>query len=360
MPEALKNLYNEQLIKNLSSQIKSLYDDFDENGFKSYVLDDKWQKRELKSRMEHISISLFMFLRIKYPDAIQILTKVAKKFNGFEYMFFPGFVELYGLYEYKTSIYALEVFTKYSSSEFAVRPFIKKYPHKMMKQMSLWAESDNFHVRRLSSEGCRPRLPWAAALPAFKKDPGPIITILEKLKNDESEYVRRSVANNLNDISKDNPQIVIKIAKSWFGDNKKTNWIIKHGCRTLLKQGNIKIMDLFGFFNPEHIRIEKFKVQNSVNVGEKLHFTFLITTDKNKIGKIRIEYALNFINKNGNFSRKIFKITESDVEQKSKMVSKYHSFKKISTRKYYAGKHNIGIIINGKEKTKAEFLLKEK
>jgi 3-methyladenine DNA glycosylase AlkC len=164
--------------------------------------------------MMHTSESLHIYLPMEYSESVQILMKAALKFSGFQYMFFPGFIELYGLDEYEQSIKALEIFTQHSSSEFAVRPFIKIYSHKMMEQMELWAESENHHVRRLSSEGCRPRLPWAIALPEFKKDPSPVIPILEKLKNDESEYVRRSVANNLNDISKDNSYVEISAANN--------------------------------------------------------------------------------------------------------------------------------------------------
>ena len=171
-----------------------------------YIFDNNWKDKALKQRMKHISASLHHYLPMQYSDAIQILMKSSSKFRGFQYMFFPGFVERYGLNQYETSIQALEHFTKHSSSEFAVRPFITKYNHKMMAQMEVWAESDNHPIRRLASEGCRPRLPWATALPEFKQDPAPILPILEKLKNDESEYVRRSVANNLNDISKDHPQ----------------------------------------------------------------------------------------------------------------------------------------------------------
>ncbi|MDC9727676.1 MAG: DNA alkylation repair protein [Candidatus Thioglobus sp.] len=360
MPEPLKNLYSTELVKSLGEQVSNLYGDFDTDGFSAHVIDSEWEGRELKERMKHISESLHRYLPMEYSDAIQILMESSSKFSGFQYMFFPGFVELYGLNKFEKSIQALEHFTKHSSSEFAVRPFIKKDSYKMMAQMQLWAKSQNHHVRRLASEGCRPRLPWAMALPEFKQDPSQILPILEKLKNDDSEYVRRSVANNLNDISKDNPQVVIDIAKSWLGNSQQTNRIVKHACRTLLKQGHPEIMNLFGFLKPEHIEIRNFTAQKSVEMGENLDFSFKLESQQQKLGKLRVEYAIGFVKKNGNRSKKMFKISESEINGNNKTVAKSHSFKKISTRKHYAGNHSIGIFVNGCELASMEFLLSEK
>ncbi|MDZ7819313.1 MAG: DNA alkylation repair protein [Aliarcobacter sp.] len=136
-------------------------------------------------------------------------------------MVFQDFVEVFGLDDFDESMKALEVFTQDSSSEFAIRQFILKYENETMNQMKLWAKSPNEHLRRLSSEGCRPRLPWAIALPKFKQNPEKPLEIIELLKNDKSLYVQKSVANNLNDISKDNPQIVIDFVKQNLGKTKE-------------------------------------------------------------------------------------------------------------------------------------------
>ncbi len=360
MPEPLKNLFSVELIASLSRELKSRSDNFDSEGFKSDVFNDEWDKKELKERMKHISETLHGYLPSNYQQAIEILKEVSSKFSGFESMIFPAYVELYGLDKYEISIDALEHFTKYSSSEFAVRPFIKKQRKKMMGQMEKWANSKNHHVRRLASEGCRPRLPWAMALPEFKKNPQPVLNILEILKNDESEYVRRSVANNLNDISKDNPQILIDLAKAWIGENSNLDWVVKHACRSLLKQGNPTVLGLFGFRKPDHIIIEEFMVQESVNMGESIEFSFKIKAKRAELGKLRIEYAIDFMKKNGKLSRKLFKISEASYSGQSKTVIKNHSFKAISTRKYYSGNHGIAVIINGHELISSAFQLNEK
>jgi len=248
--------------------------------------------------------------------------------------------------------------TQYSSAEFAVRPFIVKYPEQMMAQMLIWARSDNLHIRRLASEGCRPRLPWANALPLFKQDPSAIFPILEILKDDDEDYVYRSVANNLNDISKDNPHMVIEVAKRWLVGNpsKKRYWLVKHACRGLLKSANPRVLGLFGFTDPAHIRVQNLLLDETVNLGDKLSFSFTLNSLQT-LGKCRLEFVISFMKKNGVQADKIFKISESDIQSTHKKVQKKFSFKAISTRKYYPGTHHLSIIVNGVAMEKKSFLL---
>lgn len=360
MPELLKNLYTKQLVNNLGSEIVKHFSDFDQKYFNQSVFDKNWKNKELKQRMRHIAKCLHTYLPSNYKKSIKILKATSSKFSGFEYMFFQDFVECFGLDDFATSVSALEHFTKFSSSEFAVRAFILKDEKRMMKQMLSWAKSDNHHVRRLASEGSRPRLPWTVALPAFKSDPRPVLAILQTLKNDSSESVRRSVANNLNDISKDNPELVLTLAKKWIGKNTNTDKIIKHACRTLLKQGDQKALALFGFSHATHIKVRQFHVQANVAPGDKLPFSFTLTSQHASLGKCRIEFAIDFIKANGSLRRKVFKISESNYSEKTKLVNKYFSFKKISTRKYYTGKHQLTIIVNGVEQISKSFKLMTK
>ena len=356
MPEPLKNLYNEVLLNNLSREVSNRYPEFDSEGFSRYVLDDDWDNKELKERMKHITVALGEFIHLPYGEAVSMLSQASSQFSGFEYMFFPGFVELYGMDHLQESIAAMEAMTPYSSAEFAVRPFIKQYPEEMLDQLLRWSKSDNYHVRRLASEGCRPRLPWAMALPAFKRDPQPILPILENLKHDDSEFVRRSVANNLNDISKDHPDIVIEIAKRWLGDNNDTDRLVKHACRTLLKQGVPEVMTLFNYSSAEHFEVSGLTVTDQVHMGEAVEFSFTLSNNT-ALGKLRLEYAVGFLRKNGSHSKKVFKISETEVESTTKQVTRRHSFKPITTRTYYSGTHYLTIIANGVELAEAEFLL---
>ncbi|NBI28782.1 DNA alkylation repair protein [Chengkuizengella marina] len=359
--EPVKNTFNEVFFEKLTDTISKYDSKFSKELFLTKVLTEEWDGYELKERMHHITKCLHDTLPKDYETAIGILMKVASKVTfkfGFAPMIFPNYVELYGLDDWEFSMIALEEFTKYSSSEFAVRPFIIKDANKMMKKMTEWASHDNQHVRRLASEGCRPRLPWAIALPAFKKDPSMIVPILELLKNDREEYVRRSVANNLNDISKDHPKLVLEIAKRWLGESKETDWVVKHALRTLLKSGDSDALLMFGFSDPKYIDVTNFQIHTKkVNIGGTLSFSFQLQKNKEIDEKVRIEYAIHFIKANGQLTKKVFKISERILTSHCEDINRNHSFKVITTRKYYPGQHKVSIIINGVEKVVGEFEL---
>ena len=357
MAELLKNRYSETYIRRLGATVKTHYPNFDELNFQGSVFDKQWPSRELKGRMHHIAVCLHQSIPANYPENIEILKKVAPSFGGMEAMIFPDFVETYGMNAWDISIAALEYFTQFSSSEFSVRPFIVQDSERMMKQMLDWSLHKNEHVRRLASEGCRPRLPWAMALPEFKRSPGPILPILENLKQDPSAYVRRSVANNLNDIAKDNPEVTLDIAASWIDTHADTDWLVKHASRTLLKKGVPRALVLFGFTN-QSIVVSDIKLsRNKLAIGESFEFSFNLISKDGYLGKTRIEYAIDFVKANGKCSRKIFKISESEIDSHEKVYKKNHSFKQLSTRIHYPGRHRLSVIVNGVDKNAVDFEL---
>lgn len=352
MPEQLKNLFfTQKSVSHLANCISENYKGFDKNKFINEVFDKDFEKKELKERMRHVAKTLKNNLPDDYKDAVKILMEIAPHITGFDAMCLPDFVELYGLEHWDLSFEALEVFTKSCSSEFAVRPFIAKDPDKAMKIMYVFAESDNHHVRRLASEGCRPMLPWAMALPEFKKDPHKILPILEKLKDDESEYVRKSVANNLNDISKNHPELVLDICEKWQGNSNKTDWIIKQACRTMLKTGNKRAMVLFGFANPKNILVKNLKVDNhKPSIGDTVTFSFDLEVKSKTEKKVRLEYIVHFVKKNKKTSPKVFQLKEVTFNPGVYSVEKKQSFKDVSTRTHLPGKHLIEIKVNGEVK----------
>jgi len=168
--------------------------------------------------------------------------------EGYWLMPIAKFVEKYGLDDFNVSMKAIEEITKRNTGEYTIRPFIEKYPKRTMKKMLRWSKNKNKHVRRLASEGCRPKLPWASKLQLFVDDPNPILPILENLKDDNSKYVQKSVANNLNDILKDNYPIAINMIKKWANDNPtlERKWIIKHALRNQLKKKNTVAISIMG------------------------------------------------------------------------------------------------------------------
>lgn len=357
MAEPLKNMYNLAFLTQFSDKICFTYPHFDSKGFIEQVLDETWETLELKQRMRKISETLGLFLPQDYEKSIEILWVVKENCAGFESMILPDFVEIYGMADkhWAVSIKALERFTIDSSSEFAVRPFILKDEERMMAQMALWAKHENEQVRRLASEGCRPRLPWANALPRFKENPTPVLEILELLKSDASLYVRKSVANNLNDISKDHPETVLKTAERWQGTDSNTNWIIRQGCRTLLKQANPVAMALFGYTKSTEIRTFISSATLSVtpdqlNIGETSELSYCIDLCHTEPLNLRIEYAIDFVKSSGKVSRKAFLLTNKTVPIGGKITGiRKHDWSQLTTRKHYPGHHKISLLVNGEE-----------
>ncbi|MBU2511397.1 DNA alkylation repair protein [bacterium] len=359
MAERLKDqFFTRKSLETFAVAIKKQYPEFNKEQFNRLIYDSNWDHCELKQKMRHTTECLRQTLPEDYETAVSILKKAAPNISGFEAMTLPDFVELYGIEHWDLSLSALAHFTRFSSSEFAIRPFLAKKPKETMAFMSQLAESEDEKVRRFASEGCRPRLPWAMALPGFKKDPSLILPILEKLKNDESESVRRSVANNLNDISKDNPDIVLELAEKWFGDSRNTDEIIKHACRTMLKEGNKRALIIFGFENPDNLTVNNLTLsKKSITIGDELHFSFKLAVEGKKECKVRLEYGVYYLKANGKHNRKVFQISEKTFPPGTYSVSRKQSFINMSTRKHHAGKHEISIIVNGEEKQKIDFML---
>jgi len=349
MPEKLKDLFfTQESLTHFADSINVTYTEFDKKKFLKLIYDDLWDSLELKAKMWHTTKCLHKTLPNDYLEALVILVKAAPTIKGFEAMTLPDYVEKYGMDHWEESLNALGHFTKYASSEFAIRPFLDKKPDLTMHYMLNWAESEHENVRRFASEGCRPRLPWAMILTKFIVNPNPIIEVLEKLKDDESEFVRKSVANNLNDISKDHPEIVMEVCERWYGKSERTNWIVKHACRTLLKQGNTRAMRLFGFGDPEHLEIRNLKMdKTTLKIGESLNFSFELINHEDKECKVRLEYAVDFVKANGKTSGKVFQIIEKEYKSGIHLLKRKHSFANLSTRKHYPGTHSLTIIVNG-------------
>ncbi len=368
MSYELKTLfYNPQYNQKLCDFIQEVYPQFDTKGFTTQIFDEAWDERSLKERTRHITLTLKDFLPAKYPDALEVLKQTAtnwlpKSQKGEDYSntVFPDFVAIFGVEHPDISIPALAHFTELASSEFGVRPFIVRYPKLMMNAMFEWTKHENHHIRRLASEGCRSRLPWGMALTAFKKDAAPVLPILEALKNDPERYVQRSVANNLNDISKDHPELALKIAEKWLKEeNPITDWVVKHALRGLLKRGNTTALRLFGFGNPEKVEISNLVMENdSITIGEFTHFSFDLKNNSSEAAKIRLEFGVDFMKSNGKQNRKIFQISERiyQANEGASFRRKQH-FKNLTTRKHYSGQHHLAIVVNGEEKLKVGFEL---
>lgn len=359
MADLLKNYIDTAFVKELSRSLSTVDKKFQSKQFVAHVLDSSWESRELKQRIRHLSESMGAFLNGSYKQQITALKKVAPKYRGLSGLIFPDFVEVFGQSDLQTSLEALKYFTPFSSAEFAIRPFIQNHPKTVMAVLGDWALDSDEHIRRLASEGCRPRLPWSFPLRDFKKDPGPVVKILNTLKNDSSLYVRKSVANNLNDISKDHPELVLDLAKQWIGKSKNTDWILKHALRTLLKKGDQTALSLFGLGKVKNVSVKFLKLsQKEYRIGTHIEFTAQIVNQNKKDVSLRVEYAIHYLKKNGEHGKKVFKLSEKSCAPGEHHLKRRHSLRQMTTRQHNPGIHKLDIIINGETQQSQKFKLK--
>ncbi len=353
MADKLKDtLFSDDKVRQVARAIGDAVPGFDVEAMVGAVIDDRWPELALKARMRHVTERLHEALALPYPEALDVLYEIAPNAPGFFAIVLPDYVECYGLDDPERSLPALAYFTRFGSSEFAIRPFLDADPEATLPVMLEWAHDDNEHVRRLASEGCRPRLPWAMALPAFKADPAPLLPILEALHDDPSEYVRRSVANNLNDISKDHPDVVLEVAERWLGQTAETDKLVKHALRTQLKAGDTRALVLFGFTAPDDLHIDGLTITPAaVAIGDDIRFEFTLRVGSATAAKVRLEYVVHFVKKRGT-SPKVFQIREGTFDPGEHAFRRKHSFQDRSTRKHYPGRHELAIVVNGVEKVR--------
>ena len=354
-----RNIFNRGLIIEIANKLKNSFIDFE---YQQFIIKCSSFKETsgLKERATIITNALVDFLPTDFRTSAHIIQSTFEpvqnnhaNWESFLYMPYAMYIERKGCEKehLELSYNLLKEITKRFTSEFAIRTFLVNFPNSTLKVLHEWAYDQNPNVRRLASEGCRPRLPWAKEIKAFKKNPYPCIELLQILRNDDSKYVQKSVANHMNDISKDNPEIALKVLTQWKKENNpNTNWIVKHALRNELKKGTLEALRIQGYSLLPQIKISTFLFnQKKVKIGDSLKFSFFITNSGENTEKLLINYICFFMKSNGNAAPKTFKIGVKKLKNgESIAIGKTHSFKPLSTRKLYNGKHKIALFVNGK------------
>ena len=351
---------------------------FDEISFCAKI-ESQHASLELKQRAQLIADEIHQALPRDLPLRYQIIRgmlhtrahsnqKISQQSDenglcGWAMMCLGPVVAQHGLSDFELSLNLLKDMTAYFSCEFDIRPYIIADQEKALNIINSWVEDADYHVRRLASEGTRPRLPWAMQIPSLITDPRPIMPLLTALRDDEQEYVRRSVANHLNDIAKDHPDLVAEIAHSWLKGVsvkhiKNREKLVKHACRTLIKQGHRHTLAAFGLFEA-NIELDKLcSPKDKVKIGDNFNFEFLLTSKAQKPQQLIIDYVIHHKKANGSLSAKVFKWkTVKLAANESLSATKSHSFKLITTRKYHTGIHALSLRINGQDYGYTEFEL---
>ncbi len=346
----------------MARHLSKAWPEFDQPGFIAHAT-HHLDELELKQRSQQITAALAEFLPANYEQAARVMldslapaegcdvnqNESEEGIVGWSIMPMVDYVGLYGLEHFDLSMQLFRELTKRSSSEFGIRYFLKAKPEQTLAVLETWIDDPNQHVRRLISEGTRPRLPWGMRLMDFIDEPMPVIKLLESLKDDNEEYVRRSVANNLNDIAKDHPDLVAQIAKRWLvGADKNRLRLVKHACRTLIKQGHKPTLVALGYGVPK-VELKGFEVLTpQVELGSALAFEVLLESTVDSEQNLIIDYAIHHRKANGKTSAKVFKWKTVCLKPRGTLEAKRtHKIKQITTRTYYKGLHYLELLVNG-------------
>lgn len=360
---ALKNLINSAVVKKISSAVSLIYPEFNQRRFQ--LLLKVMPELALKARVLLITKHLKDELPTDYSESLKILLNImkTKDLKGFELWPFSEFISQFGLDHFDESMEAMYVLTKGFTAEFAIRPFLLKDHKKVLKYFVKWSSDKDVHVRRWISEGSRPLLPWGQRIPLFIMDPTHTLLLLDKLRFDEELYVRKSVANHLNDISKNHPQVVIEILRMWKRDvptahTSKIEWISRHALRSLIKQGLEGALKLMGAVKAE-IELNDLRLNKKrFKINDLILFDFEIFFTSKKVQKLIVDYSIDFMKANGKKSKKVFKLKTLQINPGEILhLTKSHSLKPITTNKYYSGTHYLKIQVNGEILSEIKFSL---
>ena len=358
---ALKEIFNAERFAHIADEVRAVYPRFDRKAFLD-MANDGLAQRSVMQRMARTSECLHAVLGLDYEQTLAVLEALAPRLNsGFVCMFLADYVATYGAHDFARSMEALKYFTRFGSSEFAVRHFLRSDLQRGLALMHEWSLDDNEHVRRLASEGSRPRLPWSFRLEAVQADPSLAAAILDNLKRDSSLYVRKSVANHLNDITKDHPDWVLSLIEGWDLDNPHTAWIARHALRSLIKQGNTRALTLMGAGAKAEVKLHHLSVTPAViTLGERINLSFSLESTAATAQKLVVDYAIDYVKSAGHSAAKVFKLkafTLGAGEQHS--LRREQHIRELTTRKHYPGRHAVHVLVNGERLGSAEFELRD-
>lgn len=364
MAGPLKSGFGSAVPKRIATLIAAVHPRFDVRGFTAAALDG-YEKLELMPRARHIAAALHRHLPDDFTTAASILidslgpdSPADNDLPPFFYLPHVLFVAAYGLDHFEPSMRAQYELTQRFTAEFSIRPFLIHHQARTLKRLEQWSADDNVHVRRLVSEGTRPRLPWAMRLPAFQRDPRPVLTLLECLKDDPEQYVRRSVANNLNDIGKDNPAVLIATAARWLKNAPPPRAaLLRHALRSSIKAGDQRALALLGFGANAEVALRSIAIApERARIGDKISIAFEIVNKSKRPQRVLVDLKVHYAKANGKTAAKVYKLKRVELAPRAAAsFAKSLSLADRSTRRHHAGTHRIEAQLNGRALALGQF-----
>lgn len=362
MAEPFKLLLNAAQVRRAAVRLSAAWPGFDAAGFEHQALHGL-DGLEMKDRALQICAALEATLPEDFGAAAPLLEACLQgdeALDGWVLWPFGEFVARRGLQAPGRALAVLHALTQRFTAEFAIRPFIVQHPVLVFDTLARWVHDDNEHVRRLVSEGSRPRLPWGLRLASLVQDPSPTLPLLRALQDDPSEYVRRSVANHLNDIAKDHPARVAEWVEHHLpGAGPERRALLRHASRTLIKQGDARVLAAWGLGAPLRGRAALSVAPGSVQVGDSLQLTLELYGQGRQPQTLEIDYVVHHVKADGRTSPKVFKGWRVTLPARGTLVlAKRHSMREITTRRYHPGWHAVAVQVNGRTVAEAGFELR--
>jgi 3-methyladenine DNA glycosylase AlkC len=330
---------------------------------------DGYEDLELMPRGRHIARALNAHLPTDYDEAIEILLASldpltqGEELTGmatFIHMPHVFYVAEYGRGHWDTSMKAQHQLTQRFTAEYSIRVFLESEPERTLGRLREWTRDPSPDVRRLVSEGTRPRLPWAPRLRRFQEDPSPVLELLELLKDDESAYVRRSVANNLNDIGKDHPGLLIATCRRWMKEaGPERRVLIRHALRSAVKRGEHAALEVLGFGATGAAEVERMTMEpRRPRIGETIRISFTLRNSARDRAAFNVDLRVHFVKANGGTSPKVFRVRELTlVPGERRDLSKLVSLRQQTTRTHYSGRHDVEVVVNGATRERDSFTI---
>jgi len=355
----LKDIFSAAKIRGIARHVSAVHPEFEAKRFLRIALAEL-DELSLMQRMRRLSVALRETLPADYRKAVSVLRALTPRLEGFAALLAPDFVGQYGLSHFAFSMDALAFFTGFGSSEFGVREYLRADPSRALEIMNRWARDERPDVRRLASEGSRPRLPWSFQIEPLVADPNLAFPILETLRADDSVYVRKSVANHLNDISKGHASWLLDRLETWPREDARTAWIIKHALRSLIKRGDKRALTLVGAGHAPEVRVRAFvATPSALQLGESIVLSGEVTSTSNTAQRLAIDYAVHYVKKSGASSAKVFKLKLLELPPRATFVIRHKQrIQDFTTRVHYPGRHEVELFINGERMARTFFELR--
>ena len=358
MAEPLTNQFGADVPRAIACMLQAVHPSFQSDAFVRDALAD-YDDLGLMQRGQKIAQALHQHLPQDYEQAVAILLAslhqphardMGQSLGSFLFLPHTRFVATYGLGHFEASMQAQHALTQRFTAEFSIRPFLQMHPEATLRQLQAWATDPSPHVRRLVSEGTRPRLPWAPRLRSFQQDPTPVLALLELLKDDPELYVRRSVANNLNDIGKDHPGVLTQTAQRWLqGASPERQWIVGHALRSAVKRGETGALQVLGFGQAATVDVSQVQIHpERAAMGGAVQIGFAVSNPQATSQRVLVDFCVHYIKANGQAKAKVFKLKTLNLAPGQTVpLAKRLSLAEMTTRKHYPGLHRVDVLLNG-------------